>query len=81
MRKYSHKLIDEFERATRLEAWCGALNGRGEHAGIRAEFKFAKKALEDEMRELKLGQKVKLQDLRHKLRQVHARLAELKKES
>lgn len=52
MRKNSNKLIEEFERATRCEAWAGAQPPQ-ERAGIHAEFELAKLRLETEMRRLR----------------------------
>lgn len=73
MRKYSNKLIDEFERATRCEAWAGAQPAE-ERAGIHAEFKLAKKELEDKMRELGIGQRAKMSQLHYEVQQLKREL-------
>jgi hypothetical protein len=52
MRKYSNRLIEEFEQATRLEAWAGAQPPEERH-GIHAAFNLAKLKLENEMQRLK----------------------------
>lgn len=52
MRRYSNRLVDEFEQATRLEAWAGAQPPEERH-GIHAAFNLAKLKLLNEIERLK----------------------------